>query len=89
LLKRRLANNYPALIAGGVNSSFPSATSPIAKIFEIDVYSFGSTIILPFFAIFIPIFSHPKDFVSGNLPVATRTVSYISCSRSEFYSADL
>jgi len=55
LLKRRLANNYPALIAGGVNSSFPSATSPIAKIFEIDVYSFGSTIILPFFAIFIPI----------------------------------
>jgi len=29
------AKSYPALIAGGVNSSFPEATSPIAKIFGI------------------------------------------------------
>ena len=54
-MNKRAANNYPAFMAGGVNSSLPSATSPIAKIFEILVYSFGSTIILPDLEILIPI----------------------------------
>jgi len=59
-------------MAGGVSSGRPEATSPIAKMFGIEVYSEGETFILQFFSSSIPIsrlkgklLSQPSFIVSG------------------------
>ena len=82
MLNNRSANNFPAFIAGGVNSILPSQTSPIAKILHTEVLSSLLVIILLLAASFIKGVLNNLE-VSGDLPTACKTVSKIAeCSPS-------
>lgn len=69
-------------MAVGVNSGLPSTQSPIANILWIEVLSSAEHMIFPFLFNLTPIGSKFNFEVSLVLPVANKTVSYISSFNS-------